>query len=91
MCACIYFMLVSTHVQVGMWRTEINVGPLFYCCLFLRQSLTQQGWSQAIYVAKVGLEIQILLLPNTDVIGRMLITFKYEAGSLTASKADQVS
>lgn len=69
-------MLVSTHVQVGMWRTEVNVGPLFYC-LFLRQSLTQQGWSQAIYVAKVGLEIQILLLPN---IGRMLITFKYEAG-----------
>lgn len=85
-------MLVSTHVQVGMWRTEVNVGTfILLLFVFLRQSLTQQGWSQAIYVAKVGLEIQILLLPNTEVIGRMLITFKFEAGSLTASKANQFS
>lgn len=34
MCACIYFMLVSTHIQVGMWRTEVNVGT-FILLLFV--------------------------------------------------------
>lgn len=69
MCACIYFMLVGTHVQVSVWRTKVNIGT-FILLLFVFWDKVSHSLhrSQAIYVAKVGLDIQILLLANTEVI-----------------------